>query len=108
MEEKPAERLAEFYPVEPAVTVARDPKTGRFFFRPSDECIYYLERLFPMPREYYFADPVRKREEFGWPDVDVLLNQAREFFLVDPRWWPWLKDLSEMLKKAKAKPPVPP
>lgn len=89
--------------VEPRVVIRTDPKTGERFLGFSDEVIYFLERIFPLPLDYWFASPRRQHEEFGWPDTETFLEEVLKFKdrTVPPEYVPWLEECLRRLREAK-------
>ena len=91
---------------EPKVIRALDPVTGEYFYRPSDECLAILMKIFPFPYDYYVASPKRQREKFKWPTLLMAIESALKrpdvyipawAFTVYPTILDWLRQLARKL-----------
>jgi hypothetical protein len=78
-----------------------EPTCGEMFVGPTDATIFYLERMLPFPGVYYIWCPKHKKEYFGYPDLDVMIESTIEHRMVDPIVWPWLEELMKKLREMK-------
>lgn len=82
----------------PRVTTRHCKYCGASFTAPDEVTLYYLERIHRFSVDYYLSCAKCKGRYHGYPDLPVMIDEAIRWRLVDPVYWPWLRELVRLLK----------
>jgi hypothetical protein len=86
-------------PAGPGVVTRVCRRCGRTFTGPDEATLYYLERIFPFPSEYWEVCAVCKKRYFGYPPAPIMISQAMRYRMVHPDYWAFLSQLLRMLEE---------